>query len=219
MSESSNPTPRAADLPTRTQARGEARRREILGTATSLFAVGGFHSVSLGDIAKAVGITQAGILHYFPSKAALLLEVLKQREARNAESQQQHVADGMSQLQAYVQTLADNDRSPELVQLFVVLAAEAAAPEHPSHEWFAARNTALMESMVERTREEIDESLLPEGVTAETVARWMLGLAHGLGAQWVLDTDAFDRAGSVELFLRLLAPYRRKTTSGSDPLD
>lgn len=192
-----------------TQARGIARRREILDTAMSLFSVGGFNTVSLADIAGEVGITQAGILHYFPTKAALLLAVLQEREARNVVSRKEHEQQGDSPLGAYVETLAENDRNPELVQLFVILAAESTAEGHPGHEWFVQRNLDLMKTMIGLVQETVDVSKLPDGIDAEVVARWMLGLAHGLGAQWVFDTDAFARAEHVRLFLRLLEPYMR----------
>lgn len=194
---------------TATQKRGDARRREILDTATTLFSAGGFNSVSLADIAGTVGITQAGILHYFPTKAALLLAVLQEREARNIESRTRHEQDGLSPLDAYIATLRENDQNPELVQLFVVLAAEATAVDHPGYTWFKTRNDRLMESMTDVVIRTVDTSRLPEGVTPSSVARWVLGLAHGLGAQWVLDTAAFDRAGHLELFMKVLEPYLR----------
>jgi AcrR family transcriptional regulator len=199
--------PRAAARPgTATKAKGEARRREILDTAMTLFSAAGFNRVSLADIAAEVGITQAGILHYFPTKAALLIAVLQEREARNTQDKRAREAEGVRPLDAYVSTLKDNDRRPELVQLFVILAAEATAEGHPGHEWFVQRNHHLTQSMTEAVRREIDESKLPPGVDATVIARWVLGLAHGLGAQWVLD-PSFDRAGYVELFLNLLEPY------------
>jgi len=194
---------------TATQKRGDARRREILATATTLFSAGGFNNVSLADIASAVGITQAGILHYFPTKAALLLAVLQEREARNIESRKRHESEGASPLDAYIATLRENDGNPELVQLFVVLAAEATAVDHPGYDWFSSRNERLMDSMTDTVSRTIDADKLPEGVTTATVARWVLGLAHGLGAQWVLNTDAFDRAGHLELFTKVLEPYMR----------
>ncbi|WP_368498183.1 TetR/AcrR family transcriptional regulator [Herbiconiux sp. A18JL235] len=199
-------TPRSRAL-TSTQKRGEARRREILDTSTSLFSAGGFNSVSLADIAREVGITQAGILHYFPTKAALLLAVLQEREARNVASREKYIAEGESPLAAYIKTLKENDQNPELVQLFVILAAEATAVDHPGHEWFARRNESLVVSMTEMVSLTVDESKLPDGVTSTTIARWVLGLAHGLGAQWVLDTSAFDRAGQLDLFLKFIEPY------------
>lgn len=194
----------------KTRVRGEERRREILQTAMRVFAEGGFNSVSLADIASEVGITPAGILHYFPSKAALLMAVLHEREAQNAAAQQTRRDSGATLVGSFVGMLADNDRRPDLVKLFVVLAAEASAVEHPGHEYFKHRNDDVLPDIAEELRGVIDETRLPDGVSAETVARWLLALAHGLGAQWVFDTSSFDRAGHVALFVNMLAPYLKE---------
>ncbi len=178
-----------------------------------MFSASGFNRVSIGDIAKEVGISQAGILHYFPSKADLLLEVLKDREASNQTARTEYIAEGLHPLEAHIRTLKDNDASPEIVQLFVVLAGESAATEHPGHEWFAERNEKLYLWMLRIMSDTIDETKLPAGVTIETVARWMVALPPGLGAKWMYDTEAFDRAGAVELFVRMLRPYMKNDDS------
>lgn len=203
-------TPLSAEkLPPRTQARGLARRREILATATSLFSARGFHSVSFADISKEVGISQAGVLHYFPTKADLLLEVLKLREEKNLAARTEYIESGARPLEAYVQSLLDNDEQPELVKLFVILIAECAAPEHPGHEWFVARNEDLYQEMLVMMSDVIDEAKLPEGVSLETVTRWMVALPQGLGSKWIYDTQAFDRGGTFQLFVTMLRPYMK----------
>lgn len=188
---------------------GDERRRVILDTAMRLFAVGGFNSVSLADIAREVGITQAGILHYFPSKAALLMAVLLAREDQNTEAQQARLQSGQSALDAYVGMLKDNDQQPELVQLFVVLAAESTAPDHPGHDLFAHRADNALPDLAKNFEQLIDPSKLPPGVDSAVLARWLLALSHGLGAQWVFDTTAFDRAGHVALFVDFLKHFLR----------
>lgn len=200
----------AEKLPPRTQARGQARRREILATATSLFAARGFNSVSFADISKEVGISQAGVLHYFPTKADLLLEVLKLREEKNSEARIDYIDSGAHPLDAYVRSLRDNDAQPELVKLFVMLIAECAAPEHPGHEWFVKRNENLYQEMLVMMTDVIDEAKLPEGVTLETVTRWMVALPQGLGSKWIYDTQAFDRGGTFQLFVAMLRPYMKE---------
>lgn len=191
--------------------RGRARRRQILDVASQLFAAKGFNSVGIAEVAHVVGITQAGLLHHFPSKAALLLAVLQEREAGNIADRARREAAGEAPLDAYVDSLVDNDKNPELVRLFVILAGESTSEEHPGHDWFLQRNDELMARMTDSVLDAIDVSKLPVGVDAEVVARWMLAIAHGLGAQWVLDTSAFDRAGHVRLFLELLKPYAKGT--------
>ncbi|MEV8274770.1 helix-turn-helix domain-containing protein [Microbacterium sp. NPDC077184] len=181
----------------------------ILGTAMRLFAVGGFNSVSLADIAREVGITQAGVLHYFPSKAALLLAVIMAREDDNGAAMQKRRDLGEGMLDAYVGMLGDNDSQPELVQLFVVLAAESTGPGHPGHDWFAQRTEKALPGIAADFDRWIDPSKLPPGVDSTMLARWTLALSHGLGAQWVFNPTEFDRAGQVALFINLLKSFRR----------
>ena len=45
-----------------------ARRQEIVDAAVEVFATVGYHKGSLRDVADRVGMSQAGLLHHFPSK-------------------------------------------------------------------------------------------------------------------------------------------------------
>jgi AcrR family transcriptional regulator len=56
--------------------RHELRREEILGAAAGLFADRGFHGVSIDDIGAAVGMSGPGIYRHFPSKEAVLSDML-----------------------------------------------------------------------------------------------------------------------------------------------
>jgi AcrR family transcriptional regulator len=53
-----------------------ARRDEILETAAQLFAARGFHGVSVADIGAACGISGPALYKHFPSKDAVLAEML-----------------------------------------------------------------------------------------------------------------------------------------------
>ncbi|MGH9349794.1 MAG: TetR/AcrR family transcriptional regulator, partial [Vicinamibacterales bacterium] len=52
------------------------RRAEICRTAAQMIRERGFGATSVNDIARALGITKAGLYHYISSKEALLDEVL-----------------------------------------------------------------------------------------------------------------------------------------------
>ena len=56
--------------------RGRKRREEILTAAASLFAQRGFHGVSIDDIGSAAGMSGPGIYRHFPSKEAVLSQML-----------------------------------------------------------------------------------------------------------------------------------------------
>jgi AcrR family transcriptional regulator len=52
------------------------RRAEILAAAAGLFARGGYHGVSIGDLGRAVGLTGPALYRHFRGKDALLAEIL-----------------------------------------------------------------------------------------------------------------------------------------------
>jgi AcrR family transcriptional regulator len=53
-----------------------ARRADICRTAARIFRDRGFNATSVSDIARALGMTKAGLYHYFVSKEALLFEII-----------------------------------------------------------------------------------------------------------------------------------------------
>jgi AcrR family transcriptional regulator len=53
----------------------DGRRAEICRTAAQIFRDRGYDATSVSDIARALGITKAGLYYYFESKEALLLEI------------------------------------------------------------------------------------------------------------------------------------------------
>jgi len=53
----------------------QPRRAEICRTAAQIFRDRGYDATSVSDIARALGITKAGLYHYFESKEALLFEI------------------------------------------------------------------------------------------------------------------------------------------------
>ena len=61
------------------------RRSEIVDAAIDIFGRQGYRQGSLREVAAAVGLTVPGLLHYFPSKEALLAATLEQRNHRRRE--------------------------------------------------------------------------------------------------------------------------------------
>src|SRR5437762_13336038 len=54
----------------------QRRRIEICRTAAQIFRDRGFDATSVSDVARALGMTKAGLYHYFESKEALLFEIM-----------------------------------------------------------------------------------------------------------------------------------------------
>jgi AcrR family transcriptional regulator len=59
-----------------TRPRRGLRREEILAAAAALFARRGFHGVSIDDIGSAIGMSGPGLYRHFPSKEAVLSDML-----------------------------------------------------------------------------------------------------------------------------------------------
>ena len=58
-------------------AEGQARNAEVFRTAAELMVQKGFGGTSIGDIAKAVGMTKAGLYHHISSKQDMLYQIMK----------------------------------------------------------------------------------------------------------------------------------------------
>ncbi len=56
---------------------GRPMRESILVAAVQLFAEYGYHAAPLRDIARIAGIQAASIYHHYPSKQALLVEIME----------------------------------------------------------------------------------------------------------------------------------------------
>src|SRR2546430_13278298 len=54
----------------------DTRRTAMYRTAAQMFRDRGFDATSVSDIARALGLTKAGLYHHFESKEALLFEIM-----------------------------------------------------------------------------------------------------------------------------------------------
>src|SRR3954468_8724624 len=109
-------------------AKGRATREEILDSAMRLFGEVGYRTASLREISARVGISHPGLLHHFPSKAALLEAVLVRRDEIDGAAFQADLDAGVDFFDAIVQVAERNAARPGIVELFATLSAEATSP-------------------------------------------------------------------------------------------
>ena len=115
-------------------AKGRERREAILAAANDVFAAQGFHGASLATIATRVGLSEPGLLHHFPSKEHLLLELLTLRQDHDAERVARALAAHEGFLGALLGLSRENQRTAGLVRLFTILAGESVDADHPAHD-------------------------------------------------------------------------------------
>ncbi len=137
----------AATRPRAITPEGREQRERILRAAIELFTAHGFRGASLDRVADAVGISRQGVLHYFPSKAHLLLGVLELRDEETTAQGAARARKGDTFAENLLALVAHNQSEPDLTRLCTVLAGESAAPEHPGHARFQARYRLVREMM------------------------------------------------------------------------
>ena len=136
------PTVRGMTTAARTRgnyAKTDARRRSILDAAVQVFSAAGFRKGSLRDVAALTGLSQAGLLHHFPTKVSLLMAVLEWRDQDTLSRIGEPAPIGVDMLRALVREVEHNAHVPELVELHVIMSAEASHPDHPAHDYFVRR--------------------------------------------------------------------------------
>lgn len=184
-------------------ARGSATKELILDTAMDLFKSSGFRATSVRDIAARSGITHPGLLYHFPTKEALLMAVLQRRDDVEGEPVDFHGLDGRALLGHLVAGAAKNATERGIVELFANLSVEAAAPDHPAHEYFVGRYTSLRATLVEGLEELASAHALRPDVLPAIAAAHLIALMDGLQIQWLLD-PATDMVGALSFYVNSL---------------
>ncbi|MFC8507506.1 TetR/AcrR family transcriptional regulator [Streptomyces sp. NPDC057411] len=182
------------------RARSEERRAEIVRAALEVIAERGYRGASLGAVAERVGLTQQGLLHYFPTKEALLVAVLEERDRWDTSGGRDR---GPWRLDLMESLVEYNAMRPGIVQTFSALLGESVTEDHPARAFFTERYAQVRESMAEVLRAEFGDEL-PGGLSPERAAPLLTAVMDGLQYQWLLDPDAVDMGASFRDFLALL---------------
>ncbi|MBO0514393.1 TetR/AcrR family transcriptional regulator [Streptomyces beijiangensis] len=185
--------------------RSDARRAEILRAALEVIAERGYRGASLGSVAERVGLTQQGLLHYFPTKEALLVAVLEARDRWDPGAAGRTA--GPWSLELLGSLVEYNAMRPGIVQTFAALLGESVTEDHPARAFFTRRYVQVRASMADTLREEYGDRL-PGGLTPEETAPLLVAIMDGLQYQWLLDPESVDMAAAFRAFVTLLAPER-----------
>jgi AcrR family transcriptional regulator len=185
-------------------AKTPARRAEILAAAVEVFSAAGFHKGSLRDVAERVGLSQAGVLHHFPSKTHLIEAVLAWRDEQSQGRFENWGDDGLGKIRALVDLVAYNQGTPALVELYATLSAEATAPEHPVHDYFVQRYAWVVGFIREAFEHAAADGQVRPDVDCAAAARTMVAVMDGLQVQWLLDRDSVDMAADVRRYVQSL---------------
>lgn len=187
--------------------KGVAKREEIVDAALAVVARVGYSRTTIREVAGAVGLSQAGLLHYFGSKEQLFIEILRRRDEvdrRAFRGEDVPYAPSGDVAESTVQLVRHNSEVPGLVQLYSRFSSEAAEPDHSAHEYFRDRfatTRALLQDSISRMRA---EGRLRSELADEQLAVILVALIDGLQMQWMYDPQV-DMADHVARLWSLVA--------------
>ncbi|MDR7385587.1 TetR/AcrR family transcriptional regulator [Promicromonospora iranensis] len=188
-------------------AKGIAKREEILLTALDVIARHGYRGASVKEIADAVGLSQAGLLHHFDSKEHLFVEVLRRRDELDTATALAAFAErGVGgALDAFVDVMRSNAEVPGLVLLYSALAVEAADPAHAAHAYFRERRGMFRAALSGGIRQMQADGDVDAALDPDTLATAIHALADGLQVHSLIERD-LDMARVIEHVVGAMSP-------------
>lgn len=186
-------------------AKSRQTQRRILDAALEVFAENGYRSGSLADVADRVGMSEAGLLHHFPNKGALLIALLEHRDAQASEQFSPEESDTPRRMaEAFPKLVAHNSTQPGIIEFYTVLAGEATSADHPAHAYFVDRYSSLI-NQFEAMFSDLNAigELKPE-VKPSTAAKLLAATMDGLQIQFLLDSENVDMPTEVRNLLNLV---------------
>lgn len=181
------------------------RRARIIEEAIGLFGERGYYGFTIQELGKRCGLSNPGLLHYFPSKLDVLLQVLAELEARGAEfmeplmQQARHEGSSKQLVLTMLRALASRAAAdPQLLRVLIELQAESLSPEHPAHEWWLRRDAI--------TQGFIAELLTPFVARPKEVASQVVAMMDGFSAHWLRHRQASDIAAEWDAALARMLP-------------
>lgn len=185
---------------------GEESRAKAVAVATELFATSGFKGTSVAQVAAKTGLSQSGLLHHFPSKAALLAAVLAERDRQDSDFLYGSAEPpmGWAAFDALTALVARNSTRPQLIGLFARVSAEATEPSHPAHAWVREHYEGTRNWLVDAVRTGVDRGEFVSNAPVTTIARTTIAVIDGLQQQWLLEPAEVSMVAEFEAFVRTL---------------
>jgi AcrR family transcriptional regulator len=187
--------PAGADARNR-QARGSARRQQILDAAVELFAAKGYRGTGVAALADKVGMTATGMLYYFGTKERLLREVVAERDrADRLDPVETSTLRGLRDVGRH------NVETAILTRLYVVLGAESLDAHDPLHEFFVERYAAARGVARDILVADQARGVMRLDVDVDQIATEITATLMGLEIQWLADPGNVDLGARTEAYI------------------
>jgi AcrR family transcriptional regulator len=185
----------------RNSRRSADARARVLAAAMRAIAANGYQGSSLSAIAADAGLTNAGLLHHFPSKNHLLVALLEERDRVDAARAGLAGTRGLAALDRLLEVAERNQREPEVVRAFTAVIGESVSAEHPARRWAQQRYPRFHALIADALRRGVEDREIRADVDVDAVAAEVIAMMDGLQVQWVLEPSRVDMAAVFGHFL------------------
>ncbi len=195
----------AAKQPRGPYSKGNAKREEILAKTVEAFGKTGYHATSMREIAAACDLSQAGLLHHFPNKEAILLALIDRREQMQEEMTiEGRKTPGSTWQERSLQSEANNEREVDLTRLWANLVGEATDPAFPIHDYFLDRYRKSRANFAIDIA--ADHGRSAPNQEDQMQAAILIAIWDGLQTQWLLDSK-FEMRPAFEYAITMISRY------------
>lgn len=188
-----------------------AVRQQILNACTSVFAERGYHGLTMAEVARRADMSYTGLSHHFRRKEDLLTAVLKMQDQETSRllsdpPDEFHDSDPAAKLKAVLGTMLGRRQDRVLLELSVVLAAEATSPRHPAHDFFADRYAVVRRFLRRQFGELESAGRTDPGFTPDQMATLTVAAVDGLQTQWLYEREIGDIDSTAASLLSKFVP-------------
>lgn len=175
---------RNEDRPDGRIARGDNRRAAILEAASREFGRRGYETARIADIARAAGVTDAGLLHHFSTKKDLFLAVVELRESVYAPFSDMALVSARVVFDAFIATATKAEQEPDLARFRMMLTGAAALEGHPVAGRAGENLRRALGALEPVLRAAIDSGELRDEVDPRQVVLELFALNDGIRSLW-----------------------------------
>lgn len=185
-------------------AKGVVKRAQILDKALEVIVREGYSGATVKQLADAVGLSQNGLLHYFGSKDALYVEILRHHaEVLAIQVDSEHADFSYNFAQRSTEALWASVREPGISQLLLSLATEATEEGHIAHAEIERRYASFREVASTALSAMQERGEFPSDADPAIAAALLAAAFDGLQLQWLYD-KTIDVRGAFAYLLRHL---------------
>lgn len=197
----------------RTKADSDITRQRLLDAAVRIFSRDGYAAAKLADIATLAGVTRGAIAHHFGGKAEIFRALIEERHGVVGETVEAARAGGGGPLETLRALLVgllvrlETDDSYRMMNELMLFQRGGIPPEFAS---VLSTGSSYETGIVRLLALGVERGEVRADVDLRTAALAALGLAAGVGANWLLssrETSLSELAAPIiDLFLAGLRP-------------